>query len=412
MNNVLAIIGEYNPFHNGHLYHLNESIKFADPEATILILSGNFTQRGEPAFIDKWKRTTIALQHGIDLVIELPLLYSISSAENFALGSISILNSLKIVNYLSFGSECGNINTLNSFADVLTNEPPEYKSLLKHELSKGISFPKARENALLLYLNDIRKYSNILNNPNNILGIEYLKALKLTKSKIQPITISRYISSHNSKNYNNGYASGTAIRDMITNNNYDDLYSVVPQFSYEILMNALRSGEFVSSLKCFEKEILFVLRYMSENEISNLPLVSEGLENLIKEAVSDCNTLDELIDKIKSKRYTQTRIHRILLYALLGYTKEDIDILSKNMNYIRVLGATKKGKDLLSIIYNKNSKLKIVTSIKPYEEYLEKKNKPMFSLLQKDILSTDVYTLGYLKNSKAGLDYTNKFISI
>ena len=191
MDNVLAIIGEYNPFHNGHLYHLNKSKEKANANYTIAIMSGNFVQRGNAAIIDKWTRTKMALLNGIDLVIELPCIYSISSAENFATGAIKILNSLKIVDKFSFGCEIDDITILQEFADILTNEPVEFKSLLVHELSKGISFPKARENALLMYLNDIRRYANVLSSPNNILGIEYLKALNVTNSKIQPVLIKR-----------------------------------------------------------------------------------------------------------------------------------------------------------------------------------------------------------------------------
>ena len=171
MENVVGIVAEYNPFHNGHLYHLNESKKQVDADYSVCVMSGNFTQRGDTAIIDKWSRTKMALQNGIDLVIELPLIYSISSAENFAYGSMNILDSLGIVNYVSFGSEVGDLDVLNSIAQILCTEPKEYVSLLNHELSKGISFPKAREKALLMYLNDIRKYANVLSNPNNILGI-------------------------------------------------------------------------------------------------------------------------------------------------------------------------------------------------------------------------------------------------
>ena len=409
MGNVLAIIGEYNPFHNGHLYHIDKSKELTDSDATILILSGNFVQRGTPSLIDKWKRTSMALKNGVDLVIELPVLFSISSAEDFAFGAISILNSLKIVDYLSFGSESGNLELLSVFANVLANEPTEFKALLQHELSKGLSFPKARENALMLYLGDIRKYSNILNCPNNILGIEYLKALIRSKSPISPITITRQGSEHFSKKTIDGFTSSSNIREMIFDNNYDDLYSVVPQNTYEIIMDAIRSGEFIPDLKIFEREIIFILRYMTVEEIANVPLVSEGLEHLIKEAASTSNTLEDLISKIKSKRFTQSRIQRILLYSLLGYSKADLDYLKKNMSYIRVLGATNRGKVLLSKISSNNKKLDIVTSIKQFEE-ANKKNR-LYPILRKDILSTDVYTLGYLKNSKAGLDYTTKLIT-
>ena len=402
MNNVLAIIGEYNPFHNGHLYHIKESKGLTNSDYTILIMSGNFVQRGAPALIDKWKRSQMAIENGIDLVVELPVLY----------GSIQILNSLKIVNTLSFGSECGNISLLNDFTQVLTSEPPEYKSLLGHELSKGLSFPKARENALMLYLGDIRKYSNILNSPNNTLGIEYLKALQLSKSKIKAFTLQRQSSDHNSLKVENGFSSGTAIRNMIFENDFDSLFSVMPKSSYEILIDALRSGEYIADLSSFEKEIIFKLRNMYIEEIAELPDVSEGLENLIKESVSNCNTLDELIEKIKSKRYTRTRIQRILLYALLGYTKSDYEILKKNpVPYIRVLGFNDKGKELLSLISKNNKKLNVITSVKQFMDK-NKKSKSWISLLEKDILSTDIYTLGYSNNSKSGLDYTKKLITL
>ena len=184
MGKVLGIIAEYNPFHNGHIYHLEQAKNLTGSNYTVAIMSGNFTQRGNSALIDKWSRAEIALNCGVDLVIELPTLYATSSAENFADGSIKILDSLKVVDYLSFGAETSNIDVLDSIADVLYKEPKEYQTLLLHELKKGISFPKARENALMIYLNNIRKYLNVLSSPNNILGIEYIKALKKHKSNI------------------------------------------------------------------------------------------------------------------------------------------------------------------------------------------------------------------------------------
>lgn len=191
MGKVLGIIAEYNPFHNGHLYHLEESKKISGASYTVAVMSGNFTERGNCAVIDKWSRTKMALKNGIDVVIELPLLYSISSAENFAEGAIKILDSLKVVDYLSFGSETSDIKLLDKIADVLYHEPKEYKGILSHELSKGLSFPKARENALMIYLNDIQKFSNVLSSPNNILGIEYLKAMKKLNCSFCPICIPR-----------------------------------------------------------------------------------------------------------------------------------------------------------------------------------------------------------------------------
>lgn len=170
MANVLGVIAEYNPFHNGHFYHLAESQKRSNSNYTICLISGNFVQRGDTSLIHKWTKTEMALLHGADLVIELPTLYSISSAENFADGAIKLLNSLKIVDTVSFGSELCEIDTLNRIANILYQEPKEYIALLGHELKKGISYPKARENAMLMYLGDIKKYANVLSYPNNILA--------------------------------------------------------------------------------------------------------------------------------------------------------------------------------------------------------------------------------------------------
>ena len=184
MSKVLGIVAEYNPFHNGHLYHIMKSKQETQADFCVAVIGGNFTQRGEPSLINKWAKAEAALLNGVDLVLELPTLYATSSAENFADGAIRLLDSLKIVDVLSFGAETDDINVLDDFAEILYKEPRQYKTLLSTELKKGLSYPKARENALMMYLNDIRKYLNVLSSPNNILGIEYLKALKKNKSKI------------------------------------------------------------------------------------------------------------------------------------------------------------------------------------------------------------------------------------
>ena len=305
MGKVLGIIAEYNPFHNGHLYHLQNSIKTSGANYTVAVISGNFTQRGSTSLIDKWSKAQMALKNGIDLVIELPLLYSISSAENFAEGAIKILNSLNIVDSISFGTETNDIAILNNIANVLYKEPKDYKNLLSHELSKGISYPKARENALLMYLGDIRKYGNILSSPNNILGIEYLKALKKVRSNIMPITMKRIEVGYNELSYKNNIASATAIRDIVKNNALDLLQNLVPQSTYNILMENIKVGHIVPDLSTFEKQIIYNLRKMSIQEIANLADVSEGLEHAIKNTANSCNSIVEFLNTIKSKRYTR-----------------------------------------------------------------------------------------------------------
>lgn len=410
MGKVLGIIAEYNPFHNGHLFHLEESKKQTGSTYTVAIMSGNFAQRGNTSIIDKWSKAEIALHCGVDLVVELPVLYSISSAENFADGAIKILDALRVVDYVSFGAETNDMSILQPIADVLYREPKAYKTMLSHELKKGLSFPKARENAVLMYLNDIRKYANVLSSPNNILGIEYLKALRKYKSSIQPIAIHRATTGYNDLTYTSNMASSTAIRNIIKNNGFDILRNLIPAPSYSILVNNIKQGHIVPDLSTFEKQIIYNLRKMDITEISNLPDVSEGLEFALKNAANSCNTLNEFLNIISSKRYTSTRIQRILLYSLLGITKKDMELSKKIVPYIRVLATNKRGKFLISEILKANPKLEIVTSVKRYLDSNPNKNYQL--MLDKDIWATNVYTLGYVADSWNNLDFTKKIITI
>lgn len=408
MTNVVGIIGEYNPFHNGHAYHLEKSKQEAQADYSVAIISGNFVQRGNVSLIDKWAKANMAISNGVDLVIELPSIYSISSAENFAYGAVKILDSLNIIDYISFGSESCNIDVLEKCADVLFKEPPKFVNLLNHELSKGLSFPKARENALLMYLNDIRKYSNVLSNPNNILAIEYIKALKRLKSSIKPIAIKRMNVGYNELEIKNNFASATAIREKIKNNKPAGLSKLMPPNSYRILYKSILKGHYVKDITDFEKEIIYTLRKMSLKEIANLPDVTEGLENNIKNTANSCNTINEFMNIIKTKRYTNTRIQRILLYALLGITKDDMKLSFKIQPYIRVLGMNSKGKELLSAISRSNPHLNIITSVKKYID--SSPNKHLLNMLNIDINATNIYTLGYPKDSWSNLDYTHNMI--
>lgn len=409
MGKVLGIIGEYNPFHNGHLYHLEQSKKMTGANYTVAIISGNFTERGSTALIDKWSRAEVALKCGIDLVIELPVLYSTSSAENFADGAIKILNSLKVVDYVSFGAETSDIDILTDIADVLHTEPKQFKNILSGELDKGISFPKARENALLTYLNN-KKYLNVLSSPNNILGIEYIKALKKYKSRIQPISIARFEAGYNDNFYSGNIASATAIRNIVKNGGFDILKKLLPPPSYDILIRNLKQGNIIPDLSVFEKQIIYNLRKMTISEIAQLPDVSEGLEFAIKNSANSCNTLVELLDNIKSKRYTSTRIQRILLYSLLGITKKDMELSKKVVPYVRVLGFNERGKFIISEVAKANPKLEIVTSVKRFSDTTHNKNS--LALLNKDIWATDVYSLGFECNSFSNLDFTKKMITL
>ena len=408
MNGVLGIVSEYNPFHNGHLLHLQDSKKLTHTDFTIAVMSGNFVQRGDTSIVDKWTKTEMALKAGIDLVVELPTLYAISSAENFAEGAIKILNSLGIVDYVSFGSEIGEISPLNDVAQVLYKEPKEFSTLIARQLRSGLSYPKARELAIQMYFGSSQKYTEILENPNNILGIEYLKALKKYKSPIRPITLKRKYSDYNSADVKSGIASATAIRTMIQKNK--NIHYVVPFETYELLEEKKECGQIIPSLSVFSKEIIYTLRKMTLSEIASLPDVSEGLENKIKAAANTSNTLEDLISKIKSKRYTQSRIQRILLYALLNISEKDINMSRRQVPYIRVLGFNKHGKKIISAIANQNPKIQIIVSVKKFME--NNTDKHLHTMMSRDIFATNVYTLGYGNGSLANLDYTHKVIEV
>lgn len=410
MSRVIGVVAEYNPFHNGHYYHLQATKEITGAEYCVAVISGNFTQRGDTSIVNKWAKAYMAICGGADLVIELPTVYSISSAENFASGAVKILDNLKVVNAISFGAEANDLATLNNIANVLYEEPKAYTNILSHELKKGISYPAARENALMMYLNDIKRYANTLSSPNNILAIEYLKALKIQKSKLEPIMIKRKKVYYNDNKIVDDFASATAIRKLLQDGEYANLRKVIPRSSYTIIGQESRKGGMVVSLAKYEKEIIYALRKMTVEEIADLPDVSEGLQFAIKNAANEANNLKDLISNIKSKRYTQTRIQRILLYALLGIDKKLMENSRKVVPYVRVLGFTQKGKSLLSEISRRNPKLNIITSLKKYMNQNQNKNKVLAEMLEKDIFATDVYTLGYIGDSKANLDFTNNMI--
>ena len=403
--NVLAIIAEYNPMHNGHVFQINEAKKKANADFVITCMGGNFTQRGNTSIVSKFEKTKMALMNGSDMVIEIPAIYSVSSSENFAYGAIKILNELNFVTHISFGIEESNIENLKKIALVIAKEPKEYRQFLKDNLALGLSYPKARSKAIVKYLqND--NYEKILQGSNNILAIEYLKQMQIQKSKYIPIGITRNKVNYNSNNIIENYASSSAIRNLIYNNQWNTVKNVMPKSAYEVLTKNVSNGTYNIDLSNYSKIIIYKLRTMSTKEIADLPDVNEGLENLIKDSANKTNSISELINLIKSKRYTQTRIQRILLYALLGINKKDIINGRKCLPYIRVLGCTKRGKELL----NEMPSNKLITSLKKYEKNTLDRNSRR--MLEIDKRATDIYTIPYNSSSVACLDYTTPFIVI
>lgn len=411
-NRVLGIIAEYNPFHNGHMYHLQKAKEQSGAQYCICVMSGDFVQRGNTSIVNKWKKAEMALLNGVDLVIELPTIYSVASAEGFSLGAIKLLNNLKIVDAISFGTETSDFAALNNISSIVNEEPMKYKSILNSELKKGLSFPKARENALMLYLNDNKRYDNILNTPNNILAIEYLKALKKIKSTIQPIPIKREKVYYNDNVIVDEFASATAIRKLLKNEEFSEIRKVVPKSTYQILKKETELGNVVLDLSRYEKEIIYNLRRMTVSEIAELPDVNEGLEHSLKNAANYSNDITNLINIVKTKRYTVTRIQRILICALLGITKRDVGMAKKAEPYIRVLGFNEKGKELISRINKQNPKATVITSVKKFQDKNNNnKNSKIYKrLLDIDIFSTNVYTMACKSESLANLDYTKNMV--
>ena len=411
-NRVLGIIAEYNPFHNGHMYHLQKAKEQSGAQYCICVMSGNFVQRGNTSIVNKWKKAEMALLNGVDLVIELPTIYSVASAEGFSLGAIKLLNNLKIVDAISFGTETSDFAALNNISSIVNEEPMKYKSILNSELKKGLSFPKARENALMLYLNDNKRYDNILNTPNNILAIEYLKALKKIKSTIQPIPVKREKVYYNDNVIVDEFASATAIRKLLKNEEFSEIRKVVPKSTYQILKKETELGNVVLDLSRYEKEIIYNLRRMTVSEIAELPDVNEGLEHSLKNAANYSNDITNLINIVKTKRYTVTRIQRILICALLGITKRDVGMAKKTEPYIRVLGFNEKGKELISRINKQNPKATVITSVKKFQDKNNNnKNSKIYKrLLDIDIFSTNVYTMACKSESLANLDYTKNMV--
>lgn len=390
--NILGIVAEYNPFHNGHLYHLKTAVEKTNADYTVCVMSGNFIQRGEPALINKFVRADMAIKNGVDLVIELPVYYAVNTAEKFAFAGVKLLNECGI-NNLAFGAENNSLNILTSISELIANETPEYQNELKKQLNLGLSYPEARSKTISKILNIS---SNILSQPNNILAIEYLKAISKINPLITPVLVERVDSGYHDTDSATNILSATGIREKLKNNEDIDIF--MPENALSLLGNTV-------FLEQFNGLILFSLRKLSIEEIKNLPDVTEGLENRIYSALLTSPDVKTLIDKIKTKRYPLTRIKRILISALLSLSKETLKEFDDNggPQYIRILACTEKGRELIPTIIN-NSKLPVITSI---SKFLPHANNLQKEMLDKDILATNIYTLA-TTDKMMNLDYTRR----
>ncbi|BDR86495.1 nucleotidyltransferase [Clostridium tetani] len=384
--NITGVIVEYNPFHNGHLYHLNKTKEITDCDGIVAVMSGHFVQRGSPALLDKWTRAKLALLNGVDLVLELPTIYSTSSAEFFAYGATSLLDGINIVNNLCFGSELGNIDIILKTSKILQEEPLSFKEDLKNFIDKGISFPNAREKALINFMRKEKNsfdFNNVLCLSNNILALEYCKNLFKINSNIKPFTVKRQGSHYNCLHLRDNLSSATAIREYIGNNeNLDNLVKSVP----ETVLNMLKNFQNEQCKFPFEEDMFTYIKhkyFSNTGSIENLPDVSEGIHNRIYRALDTCNTLKEAMNMIKTKRYTYTRIKRILCHYFIGMDMINSDELRrKPCPYARILGFNRKGQDILKLI-KKSSNIPIINKIP----------KKIDSTLNLDINATKCYSL-------------------
>ncbi len=361
---TVGIICEYNPFHNGHLYHL-EKIKEMYPSSLIvLVMSSSFTERGDISILNKWEKTDIALHYGVDLVIELPFVFSTQSADIFAFGAISILNKMR-VDTIVFGSESNDPNKLLEIANIQLNDE-NYNKIVKDYLDQGENYPTA----LSLALDKICNKTVTL--PNDLLGLSYVREIVKQKANIEIKTIKRTNDFHNTE-LDEKIVSASAIRNNLDNNN---IKKYIPSLTYQYLKNKKTNNEYFKLLK---------YKILCEQEnIKIYQTVDEGIHNRILKYIDEVNSIEELIEKIKTKRYTYNKIHRMLTHILCGFTKEE----AKNIkiNYIRVLGFNQKGINYLNKI-KKELDIPLITNYKKeYHDLLkiETKIDKLYSLIMSD----------------------------
>lgn len=377
---IAAVISEFNPFHNGHKY-LVEKIKNEHADCVIAIMSGNFVQRGEVAIADKYLRTQAALEGGCDLVVELPAVFALSSAERFAKGGVQIADALN-ADILCFGAENEDVNKLSQIADVFSDEG--FKRALKENLSNGNYYAKAVSVAVEKILS--KEHAQLLSGANNTLGVEYIKALKGTN--ISPVAIKRLKVEHDSDITFDNISSATNIRNLVRSGQPYSHFTDISLCDY-------------TDMKELEWIILYKLRTMSKEEIENLPDVSEGLHNRIYECARSSNSLVELYENLKTKRYTLSRLRRIVISALLGITKENC---TDDVQYVRVLGMNTTGTTLL-----KSCKLPLLCNFPQDYNALSDTAKKMFDI---DLNANSVYSLAKVKNKSFTNEYQRKIIKI
>ena len=349
-----GIIAEYNPFHNGHAYHIDKCRELTGCDNIVAVMSGDFVQRGEPAILNKHIRTEAALMNGVDVVIELPVVFSMSSAEYFASAAVYLLNETNSVDALCFGSEETDVDTLSNAADVLLNETPAFKRIISEKLSEGTSFATARHEAANAAYGKVLP----LREPNSILGVEYIKALKRLNSTIVPFAAPRTGAAHDQPTVGNCSASASAIRTAAKSSRFVDIEETMPPESLRIL----KSAPHLTDIDDFSPLLHHVLFSKTERELAEVFDMSEGLHNRIISASKSNYLISEIVRQVKTKRYTYTKIQRVIMNIILNVTKPFFNEYGGKPPYIRVLGFNRKKEWLLKEIAN-NASIPVVTNM-------------------------------------------------
>ena len=374
-----AIICEYNPFHKGHAYQIARTKELCGADFVIAIMSGNYVQRGDVAIFPKELRAQAAISCSADLVIELPTVYAVQSAEYFAKGGIEIANATGITDFLSFGTECDETDKILSISKLLAQEPEEFSHAVKKSIAKGMSYPAARAEAVAQALGSVA--CEIISTPNNILAVEYCKALLSSKSAIMPVAVKRTGANHDSDEAKDGFSSATNLRKLILSGDTETALSYMPQECHHIFKNAE-----IHALTAMEKSIIAELIKMPLSQLAQTPDVNEGIENRIKSAVLNAKSLEELTDNIKTKRYTHSRIRRILLMAYLGITESD---RHNPIPYLKILAHNQNGQELISKM-KKNASLPVVRNTSQVNKL---KNPEIKSFWERERIFDNLYQL-------------------
>lgn len=388
---TVGLITEYNPFHNGHAYHIEKAKMLTGADRVIVVMSGDFVQRGAPAVMPKHLRAESALLSGASLIIELPVCFATGSAEYFAQGSISLLNQLGCIDSICFGSECGNLHLLKEIAQILADEPIEYQAALKQALKEGASFPAARQEALNIYSD---KYSEILASPNNILGIEYLKALAKIHSKMEPFTIKRIGAGYHDMDIDGQFSSATAIRSDIyqladVNSSSESLplthiQTQVPSSCHELMKKNYQTRY---PVKADDFSLLLKAKLLSETagSLSHYLDMSPELANRILRLRNDYLSFEQFCDLLKTKELTRSRISRSFIHVLLGITNDWLTAMKAPAPYARILGFRRDHADLLGIL-KRTSDIPLITS--PARAVLAD---TAYQMLELDIYASNLY---------------------